>query len=110
MLDINLIRENPELVRQALGSRQMDSAVVDEALQLDEERRSLLIRVEALKAERNTVSREIGKEKDKDLRQARIEAMRQVSDEISALDDQLRQVEVALFAFSSALAIRAASA
>ena len=64
MLDINLIRENPELVRQALVNRKMDSAVVDQALQLDEERRSLLIRVETLKAERNTVSREIGKEKD----------------------------------------------
>ena len=93
MLDINLIRENPELVRQALGNRQMDSAVVDEALQLDEERRSLLIRVETLKAERNTVSREIGKEKDKNARQVKIEAMRQVSDEIAVLDDQVRKVE-----------------
>ena len=62
MLDINLIRENPDLVRTSLRNRQMDASPVDEILRLDEKRRSLLTQVEALKAERNTVSKEIGRD------------------------------------------------
>ena len=59
MLDINLFREQPELVRKALRDRQMDPSPVDAILVLDERRRGMLAEVEALKAERNTVSREI---------------------------------------------------
>jgi seryl-tRNA synthetase len=93
MLDVNLVREQPELVRQNLLNRQMDPAPVDEMLALDEQRRSLIQRVEALKAERNAVSKEISKMKDPAERQARIDAMRQVGDQINDLDNQLRQVE-----------------
>ena len=98
MLDINLFRENPEVVREALTRRQMDASVVDRVLELDAERRRLLTRVETLKAERNAVSKEIGRSKDPAERQAKIEAMRQVGEEIAALDDQVRQVEEALTA------------
>jgi len=42
MLDINLIRETPEVVRKALGDRQMDAAPVDAILALDEQRRTLI--------------------------------------------------------------------
>ena len=61
MLDINLIREKPDLVRTALKNRQMDLSPVDDILRLDEKRRVLLTEVEKLKAERNIVSKEIGK-------------------------------------------------
>src|SRR5512147_3259560 len=74
MLDINIIREDPER-------------------ELDERRRGLIQQVEALKAERNAVSKEIGRMKDPAERQAKIDAMRQVGDRISALDEELRQVE-----------------
>ncbi len=93
MLDINLIRETPEIVREALKLRIMDTAVVDEVQALDARRRALLIEAEALKNERNTVSREIGKSKDAAERQAKIEAMRVVGDRIAALDEQVREVE-----------------
>jgi len=96
MLDINLIREKPELVREALRKRQMDDAPVDRALDLDAGRRDLIQQVERLKAERNAVSKEIGKLKDPDERQAKIEAMRQVGERIAALDGQLREVEAQL--------------
>jgi seryl-tRNA synthetase len=95
MLDINLIRENPELVRRALADRQMDSQPVDRILELDVQRRELIGRVEALKAERNAVSKEIGKMKGPE-RQAKIDAMRLVGDQITALDEQLRLAEQAL--------------
>ncbi len=93
MFDINLLREQPDVVRQALQARQMGTGVVEEVLALDAERRSLIGQVEALKAERNAVSREIGKMKDAAERQAKIEAMRSVGDQIAALDERVRQVE-----------------
>ncbi|TLM98387.1 MAG: serine--tRNA ligase, partial [Actinobacteria bacterium] len=96
MLDINLIRETPEVVREALKLRNMDTAIVDEVQVLDSRRRALLVEAEALKNERNTVSKEIGKSKDPAERQSKIEAMRGVGDRIAALDEQVREVEDSL--------------
>jgi len=93
VLDINLIREQPERVREALIARQNDPAPVDQILELDQRRRSLIQEVEQLKAERNAVSKEIGKLKDPAERDARIEAMRLVGERIGMLDEQLRAVE-----------------
>jgi seryl-tRNA synthetase len=93
MLDINLIREQPDRVRKALEARQMETAPVDSVLQLDEQRRALIQEVEALKAERNAVSKEIGRIKNAAERQAKIEAMRQVGERIAQLDERLRQTE-----------------
>ena len=42
MLDLNLIREQPEIVRKALQDRQMDAEPVDQILELDEQRRALI--------------------------------------------------------------------
>ncbi len=96
MLDMNLIRENPDILRKALAARQMDASPVDQILQLDERRRGLIQEVEALKAERNLVSKEIGKMKDAATRQEKIEAMRAVGDRIASLEESLRQVETEL--------------
>jgi seryl-tRNA synthetase len=93
MFDVNLIRENPDLVRKALADRQSSSEAVDQVLALDEQRRELIQKVESLKAERNAVSKEIGRSKDPTERQGKIEAMRQVGDEIARLDETLRGVE-----------------
>jgi seryl-tRNA synthetase len=61
VLDIKLIREQPDLVRQRLASRGAgDEARIDDLLKLDERRRKLLAEAEALKAQRNRVSKEIG--------------------------------------------------
>jgi len=98
MLDINLIREQPEVVRQNMSARQMDSFPVDAALALDEQRRRLIQDVEALKAERNAASKEIGRMKEPAERQAKIEVMRLVGERISGLDERLRQVEEELTA------------
>ncbi len=93
MIDINLIREATDRVRQAMALRQMESTLVDQALELDEKRRLLIQEVETLKAERNAASKEIGRIKDPTERQAKIEAMRLVGDRITALDESLREVE-----------------
>lgn len=93
MLDINLIREKPDVVRAALKLRQMDPEVVSRILEIDQQRRSLLTRAESLKSERNTVSKEISKTKDAGERNAKIEAMRVVGDQIAEMDEQIRKVE-----------------
>ena len=103
MLDINLMREQPDIVRTALRNRQDDPAVIDLVLQLDERRRGLLLMVETLKAQRNAVSKEIGKMKDPAERQSKIEAMRAVGDQIAALDKELASVDTDLQAVTSAL-------
>ncbi len=110
MLDLNLIRENPDLVRTSLRNRQMDASPVDDILRLDEKRRALLTRVETLKGERNAVSKEIGRTpapgagvKDPAEREKKIAAMRAVGDQIAALDRELAEVEMTLQSLTSAL-------
>ena len=95
MLDLNFIREHPDEVKEALVKLNTD-APINTILELDAERRELLQEVETLRAERNRVSKEIGRMKDKAARQAHIAAMRQVGDRIQALDDRLRGVEETL--------------
>jgi seryl-tRNA synthetase len=103
MLDINLIRETPDVVRKSLKDRQMDTSPVDAILELDEKRRALLGQVEVLKAERNTVSKEIGQMKEAAARQSKIEAMRVVGEKIADFDKQVSEVEVELNALTSSI-------
>jgi seryl-tRNA synthetase len=103
MLDIRLIRENPDVVRQGLEKRQADAEVVDSVIALDERRREILGEVEKLKAERNAVSKEIGRMKDAESRQEKIDAMRAVGDKIKALDDDLRDVDAELTSIMATL-------
>ncbi|HUI88320.1 MAG TPA: serine--tRNA ligase [Anaerolineales bacterium] len=103
MLDINLIRERPEVVRKAMRDRQMDAAPIDSILQLDEKRRSLLTEVEQMKAERNAVSKEIGAMKDASAKQSKIEAMRLLGDKINALDKDVAEAEARLQALTASI-------
>jgi seryl-tRNA synthetase len=93
MLNINLIREHPDLVRKALSDRQMDPTPIDRILELDTRRRAILTEVEALKAKRNAVSKEISKEMDPATRQGKIESMREVGFDIEEIDRELGEVE-----------------
>jgi len=93
MLDIAFIREKPEQVRDALRSLNADPAPVDTIVDLDVRRREILTQVEALRAERNRVSKRIGRMKDQAEREHLIADMRQVGERIDGLDEQLRQVE-----------------
>ena len=93
MLDIKRIREQPELVREALQKRQMDPSPVDQIRVLDEQRRDLIMEVEEMRSERKSVSKEIGKMKDQAARQEKIDAMRTLGDKIDAVDVRLGEVE-----------------
>jgi seryl-tRNA synthetase len=99
MLDIRLIREKPDLVRQRLASRRAgDEAQIEELLKLDESRRKLLAEVESLKAERNRVSREIGalmaQKKPQEV-EAKKAQTRQLGDQIGELDKRAKETEAA---------------
>jgi len=93
MLDIKLIRENPELIRQGLKNKNAKD-VVDEILSLDEERRSLILKTDELKAKRNQASAQIPvmKKAGQDTTQVLAE-MKLVSDQIAHQDELLREIE-----------------
>ncbi len=60
MLDIRVIRENPDMVKAAMKTRNKDmDAVVDEVLAIDVERRALMAETDAMKAQQNAASKEI---------------------------------------------------
>jgi seryl-tRNA synthetase len=95
MLDIELLRKNPELVKERLRLRREEyPTLVDEALRLDEERRSILRELEALRAERNALSKEIGKRKSKGEQTAELEGkVKEIKEKIEGLEVQLSEVE-----------------
>ena len=93
MIDIKLVREKPEFLKDGLKRRQMDPTVIDQLAQLDEKRRTLLTEVETLKAERNKVSKEISATKDAKEREAKVSAMREVGEKIARLDEDVKGVD-----------------
>ena len=93
MIDIKMIRENPQLLKDSLQRRQMDTDVVDQLAKLDEDWRTKLTQVEELKAERNVVSKQIGSIKDKEEREKKITSMREVGDQIAAMDEEVKVIE-----------------
>jgi len=97
MLDIKLIRERPEFVRQRLASRGAgDESRIDELLSLDKQRREALREVEGLKAQRNRVSKEIGAfmgQKRFAEAEARKQEMRDLGERIGHLDQQAAAAE-----------------
>ncbi len=92
VLDIKLIRDQPDFARERLATRGTgDEACIDELLKLDEQRRKLLAEVETLKARRNRASKEIGAlmgQKKTAEAEAKKAEMRELGDRIAALDKQ----------------------
>src|SRR5215471_12469228 len=99
VLDITLVREQPDFVRQRLALRGAgDEAHLNELVRLDEQRRKLLSEVESLKAQRNRTAKEIGalmaQKKAEEAEERKREA-RELGDRIGALDQQAAEAEAA---------------
>jgi seryl-tRNA synthetase len=99
MLDIKLLRERPDFVRERLATRHGgDEAKVDEVLSHDEKRRAALAEAEQLKARRNSASKEIGalmgqkKFEEAEARKAEVRAM---GDRTAELDRIATEAEAA---------------
>jgi len=91
MLDIALIRRDPDRVRQALNRRGHDASPVGEVLRYDEEYRSALTAVERAKAEKNRLTAEIGQAADKAAAaRERAPAIAELSRTIDATEEQAR--------------------
>jgi seryl-tRNA synthetase len=96
MLDIRFVRDNPEIVEQALQTRGAKMSL-DAFLALEKERRALLGEAEILKNKRNTESQEVSRRKKAgEDAAALIAAMRTVGDHINELDSKVKEVELAL--------------
>jgi seryl-tRNA synthetase len=93
MLDTKLIREKPELVRQALEKRG-DSFALDSIIEIDSRYRSLLRQTEELRAKHNEASKQLSKSKEKP--PEFIAQMRQLGEQISSLQQQTKEAKANL--------------
>lgn len=93
MLDLKFVRNNPNVVKEALEKRQA-SVSLDDLLFQEEERRKVLFEVENLKAQRNAVSEEVGRrKKKKEDAESLIIEMREVGQAIKNLEEKLTVIE-----------------
>ncbi|MCA9301747.1 serine--tRNA ligase [Candidatus Nomurabacteria bacterium] len=89
MLDIKIIRENPEVVKKAIEDKNMNGVVdIDRLLQVDVEYRNLLKKVEELRAIRNELSQDISKVSG-DAREKLITQASDTKEELKGLEDKL---------------------
>jgi len=96
MLDIKVIRDDPERVKKAILDRDMSAEVadVDSILEQDARRRGLLVEVEDLKHQRNQASEEIvALKKEGGDSTAIVEKMKGISERIKNMDTEVREVE-----------------
>lgn len=95
MLDLKLVRDNPELVKAGIRKKHRDPSLVDRVVETDRQRRELVQEVERLRAEQNRASGEIARLKGAE-REQRIAAMREIAGRLKALEPQLHGAEEAL--------------
>ncbi|MDF2567314.1 MAG: seryl-tRNA synthetase [Oscillospiraceae bacterium] len=95
MLDIKIVRTNPELVKAAMKSRNKDmDSIVDAILDIDRERREISTKADGMKMEQNKVSKEIPsiKKAGGDVSEVMV-AMKALSDEIKKCDSVISELE-----------------
>ena len=90
MLDIKFVRENPEIVKQNIRNKFQDKKLplVDEVLELDKRNREIKQEVEALRAERNKLSKEIGVL----MKQGKKEEAEEVKRQVAASADRINEL------------------
>ena len=96
MIDIKLIRENPELVKENIRKKFQDEKIVlvDKVVKLDEDWRKLKFEEDALRSERNKISKKIaelkkaGKKADKEMKEAK-----EIPEKISKSEEKRKKLE-----------------
>jgi seryl-tRNA synthetase len=89
MLDINLLRTSPDLVKQSLVNRQKDPFVLDKVLESDKTYRELLSQVEKLRADQNAISRNIKGAPSDDQRKSALD----LKSKLKEIEDKLIEAE-----------------
>jgi seryl-tRNA synthetase len=95
MVDLKLIREQPDAFKAALRKKRADPDLVDRVLEADRRRRELVQHVEALRAAQNRASQEIPRLKGSN-REERISEMKQIAAQAKALEPALQEADAAL--------------
>jgi seryl-tRNA synthetase len=94
LLDLKFVRNNPELVKEGLLKRNNSTELIDKFIAIDEVRRQKIVTVEQQKNRRNTVSEEIGRlKKAGQNAEELVLEMRETSQQIKALDEEIRGIE-----------------
>ena len=94
MLDVNVIRSNPDMIRTMIRNRNRDETILDRFLEADSEWRALTDENNRLRKIRNDVSMEISKMPKGEEKDAKIAEMREVGDKIKANDARMAELEV----------------
>ena len=94
MLDINFIRNNPDKVKQAIALKHENAASIDQILEVDTQRRSMIHACEQLKSKRNEKSKEVSelKKKGQDASQI-IEETKKIGDDIKSIEEKLKELD-----------------
>jgi len=93
MLDVNVIRSNPDMIRTMIRNRNRDETILDRFLEADSEWRSLTDENNRLRKTRNDVSIQISKMPKGEEKDAKIAEMREVGDKIKANDERMTELE-----------------
>jgi seryl-tRNA synthetase len=96
MLDLKFIRENPDIVKDGINLKN-EKGDIDKIIELDEERRKIIVQVEQLKKERNDNSQLVSqyKKEKKDASEV-IENTKSISAQIKNLDEKLTEIELTI--------------
>ncbi|KKQ91122.1 MAG: Serine-tRNA ligase [Candidatus Shapirobacteria bacterium GW2011_GWE1_38_92] len=96
MIDINIIKDNPDLVRQSLKDRQRDPSVLDKfIIPLDNQKKEFLTDVEQLRSQQNTINRTFkGKPTPDQIKQAS-----KIKEDLKKAETQLKEIEDKLFSY-----------
>ena len=92
MIDIKVLRESPDLVRASQSARGEDVTLVDRVIAADEIRRSAIVEFEALKAEQNSLSKNVGSAKG-DEKAALLEKAKALSDSVKTAEGKKNTTE-----------------
>ncbi|MFT0762103.1 serine--tRNA ligase [Scrofimicrobium sp. R131] len=92
MIDLRMLRENPDAVRASQVARGEDPALVDQVIAADELRRSLLQEFESLRSEQKAVSRSVGKASPED-RPAVLARAKALADRVKAAEQEANEAE-----------------
>ena len=94
MISIELIRRDPDAVREAMRRRDYDADAIDRIAELDSERRASIVQIDELRARRNEVSQQMGRSRERP--PELIEEMREVGRRIRELEEDQRAIDADL--------------
>ena len=93
MLDIKLIREHPEAIKEGIKKKRVDPSLVDEILQLDKQRRTLVQQIEEMRAKKNKAEKKLVETTDQKEKENILQTLRQVKIFLDDKEDQSKKIE-----------------